>query len=173
MANQNTAPLEPASDELHSGADVFASLMALKPVELGVTDFSLGGLDFATPTLTAPVAVAPLYVQDYVLGPLEISVPDCCVVSAPAWCVGRFHVVWDGGRPSHIPDDKKASLIADLVPQLSVLQSENHGLQLTQNNPKVMKFVRKLADNAGIDTSDTTLKRQIIRPAFKIWRPKP
>jgi hypothetical protein len=130
-----------------------------------VPEYVLGALDFATPAVTSPVT--PLQVQSYSLGSLGFS--------APAWGIGigctRVTVDWDqGGRPEHIPDDVKAEMIPMVVAELSRLQVATPWKRLVQGDSAVKDFVRKLADEANIDTSDYTLKTQILRPAFKRWR---
>jgi hypothetical protein len=145
----------------HSGADIDASLLAGSTcVELSAADYVLGALDFAAPVLTTPVT--PLYAQDYLLEPLEFG---------PAWRPGRITVgLRPTGHPPDILDNVKANMIAALVPQLSVLQAARPWTPLLRKDSAVLDFARKLAEDSGIETSDDTLRTQIIRPAFRRWR---
>jgi hypothetical protein len=133
-------------------------------VELSAPNYSLEPLDFATPTLSSPVT--PLHVQDYSLGSLEFG--------APGWRVGRVHVTWNLiGHPPDIPADLRAGMISALAARLSSMQAATPWKQLVHRDPAVQKFARELAEKAGIETSDYTLRRQIISPAFRIWRSDP
>jgi hypothetical protein len=153
-----------------SGADILATLLQAPPpqhVALKVENFTLGSPDFATPKLTSPVT--PLSVQNYTLGPLQISVPDWCVVAAPAWCVGRFHVVWDVGRRPDIPDDVKERMITDLVVRLTQMRIERPSRALYRSSKVVVDYVRELAQKEKIPERNRLLRKQIINPAFDRW----
>ena len=129
-------------------------------VELSATNYSLGALDFATPTLCTPVT--PLQVQNYSLGPLAFG---------PSWRPGRIVVSLNPiGRPPDILDAAKPGMIEALVAQLSPWQAAKPSKRLVQDDKRVKDFVLALAENAGIDTSWDTLKTQIVRPAFHRWR---
>src|SRR5262245_35712867 len=167
MADQDTAPLDAltpgaATEVEHSGADVFAGLVTTpKRVELVAAGYSLSAPVFATPVLTTPVT--PLQVTGYSLGAPELDVPVLRTT--------HVRLVWEqDGRPPDIPNDKKPKLIAALAAQLTSLQMAAPWKTLTHKDPAVVECVRKLAQDAGVDTSDYTLRTQIVSPAFRIWR---
>jgi len=123
--------------------------------ELAAADYTLGALDFDTPTLSTPIT--PLSVQGYVL----ISP----VFDAPTVLRGR--IIWGNvGRSSKIPNDLKLKWIA-AVEQFVIEKQATTCITIFQTTPAVLNFARGLADAAGITVSDTVLIRQVIRPAFK------
>jgi hypothetical protein len=163
MPDRTTAPPAPA-EVAHSGADVLATLLTAPPpqhVTLAVKDYTLGALDFATPKLTSPIT--PLQVQSYTLAPLEFG---------PAWRPGRITVSLHPvmGRPRDISPDAQERMITDLVARLIQLRIERPSRELRRSSEVVMDCAQELARNEKINTSPSTLRDRVIRPAFDRWK---
>jgi hypothetical protein len=125
---------------------------------LEVADYTLGPLDFAAPALSQN---HKLSVTDYTIEPLAFSMP--------VWRYAVLHWRDAGsafGRPPDIPPSDELALIAKMKRWLIEKQAATFH-RLTRDDPAVKEYARKLAADAGIETSDFTLKTQIIRPAFQ------
>jgi hypothetical protein len=129
---------------------------ASKPVTvhaLEAVNYSLGPLDLAAPAL-----VVPFQVQNYSLGPLEFG---------PAWRPGRITVsVVPIGRPLDISVDKAPGLIAATRSFLIKRQITDLKRMTQADRMALYDFVRDLAKNEGIQTSDRILREQVIGPAL-------
>lgn|SRR5262245_15138856 len=126
---------------------------------LAVADYSLGPLDFATPALGQ---VHALTAVSYSLGPLAFDVP--------VWRQGywRTHIVW--GKPGHppcIPVDAEKRMIAATEIWLTERQITNIRRMSQADRAALKGYVRGLAKNEGVQASDLTLHRQIIKAAFR------
>jgi len=165
---QNTAndapPRDPSAESQHSGADIFAGLLAARGhVALSAANYSLGSLDFGAP---AAHEVTPLKVEkSYSLGPLEIGVPE--------WRWGEYVIHWHDagcdpvGRPSDIPADKAPELIAATRGYLTKRRITDLKRMTRADRAALYDFVRELVENEGIQTSDRILREQIIGPALQ------
>jgi hypothetical protein len=147
-----------------SGANVLATLLMGPPPQhltLAAKDYTLGALDFATPKLTSPVH-SLLQAQNYSLGPLEFG---------PAWRPGRITVSLHSvmGRPRDISADVQERMITDLMARLTQMRIERPSRELRRNSKVVMDCAQELARNEKIDTSPSTLRDRVIRPAFDRW----
>lgn len=130
-------------------------------VALTAADFTLKTLDFAASTLTA---VSPLRVNSYTLGPLIFDAP----YAAPS-VPGVWRIIWcaNDGCPPHIPPDMVPEMIAKMKQRIIELQAARRFKRIGRKDPAVMAYARELAAKAGIETSDFTLLKYVIRPAFQ------
>ena len=148
MASQedtvNDVPVQVVSAELqHSGADIFAGLVAADTrvhVKLAAADYSLASPDFAAPAVNE---VTALKVESYTLGPLALR--------------GNL-----GGRPPNIPANEVPGLIAATRDFLTKRQIADLKRMTVSDREGLYTFVRKLADNKGIRTTDRILRERII-----------
>jgi hypothetical protein len=122
----------------------------------------LGSLDFAMPALNE---VVPLKAENYSLGPIAFSVP--------AWRWGEYVIHWHdagcdpAGRRPDIPADKAPGLIAATQSFLTKRQITDLKRMPQADRTALYDFVRKLANNEGIQTSDRILREQVIGPALQ------
>jgi hypothetical protein len=138
---------------------------ASKPVTVHafeVANYSLGPLDFAAPALNE---VVPLKAVNYSLGSLAFSVS--------AWRWGEYVIHWHdagcdpAGRRPDIPADKAPGLIAATRSFLSKRQITDLKRMPRADRTALYDFVRELAENEGVQTSDRILREQIIGPALQ------
>jgi hypothetical protein len=120
------------------------------------------------------IVVHQLTAKDYSLeGPLEFVQPPLTPQVAhvlTAKCLSTKRL-WSG-RPPKMLDRTKRKLIAALIPWLRKKQAENPH-KLFQTTPAVKRYLRELANQAGLTTvSNYTLQRQIASPAFRKWKGK-
>jgi hypothetical protein len=160
--SEDAANSAPTQEPQHSGAAGLVAAHSRTCVELSAADYSLGPLDFGTPVLTRNHVLSA---ANYLLGPLEFS--------APAWRYGYWRIRWIDagsdvalGRPRDIANSAAPDLIAKMERWLIEKQATTFR-RLTREDRAVTDYARKLAAEAGIETSDQTLLRQIIRPAFQ------
>jgi hypothetical protein len=130
-------------------------------VGLEAESFTLKGPDFGKPTLAQTYA---LRTETFSLWTLGLSAPYV----AP-YVPGVWRIVWcDGnGRPPDIPPDKLPEMIAKMKRRIAELKADKPYKLIGRKDPAVMAYARELAADAGIETSDFTLLKYLIRPAFQ------
>jgi len=149
-------------DDVASAAHAPESSASATRVELFAGDYLLAPLDFGAPVLNE---VTPLRAASYTLGPPAFDVPG--------WRYGYWRLHWIDagsdvalGAPRHISNSLLPDLIAKMERWLVEKQATSFR-RIGREDAAVKEYARKLVAEAGIETSDTTLLRQIIRPAFQ------
>jgi len=119
--------------------------------QLAAKDYSLEGpFEFARPPLTQK---HKLKVKSFVTKPPTVS-PKA-------------------GRHPKISAATRNQLIAATARWLPQKQAESPHKRIFQTTPAVKRYLRNLANKAGLTTvSDYILQRQIASPAFRKWKAK-
>lgn len=124
-------------------------------MKLAAADYSLGAPDFARPALTQP--------QRHSLKAADFSVQ---ALDFDALTLTHKHSIPVGGRPRLIPDTTKPVLIAAMENWLRTERLAS-SRPVFQKDTRAMNYARELVTKAGLVVSDTVLRRQIIKPAFR------